>query len=777
MKRLFVFCCALLLMTGYTQNSWVVKNPFDQKCFIENNGQFRLEGEHSDEKILFGNWVNGIHYYFSKDKFFLVYPIKKEKMGNELSEEKELKHYIEYHTICISILNTHKECFIAKNELLTEYYNYNDNSEKGSLKTIHANAFKRITYQNIYPNINLSFSFAEKEKGLKYYFEVKPGGDIGNIQFSITGDETKSAILKNGDLSIVTPIGEFIDQAPFANYVNNQKKIGIRYSLKKNIVSFDVDNFDKTEGIIIDPWLIDPILPGSNKGFDVDYDSWGNVYVFGGDALPLQLQKYSPAGALIWSYNYSGGIGYYGDFAVDRKSGSVYIVDGYNTPGATVNKLNQLGNLVANYPGNPNFLEMWRIVFSTCTNQAIIGGGGTSDPTYQACYLDTNLSSLNLVNILGIPDCCHDVCCLAVDNYGYCYPWFVVRADEVGIGSNEIRKVPALTLSPTVLSIDPNSYMIEATSPIYHTNTENGFNGSTVFEKSLYGYDSHELRRWNTDNGLLLANLVINPSIDTTQVSWCGISVDPCGDVYIGDKNKVSQYDSTLNFKFDYPCPNSIYDVQFGNNTIYASGLGFLTAISPQPLSCSNSAFDVTVTVNQSNCGSEASASVTINGGGVPPYNVMWNTVPPATGTSISNLQPDTIIVTVTDNSCIPKVFSDTIIITASQTGSNAILTTLVETNTFTPNADNTNDLFYGFKLTSPTIAQEIKNASKEYSFTVYNRWGTIVYRTNNPTQGWNGMINNVESTEGVYFWVIDIIPTCDGNLKHTYQNNVTLFR
>ena len=49
-----------------SQTSWVINNPFDQKCFIENKGQFKLAGEHVGENILFGNWVNGINYYLDR---------------------------------------------------------------------------------------------------------------------------------------------------------------------------------------------------------------------------------------------------------------------------------------------------------------------------------------------------------------------------------------------------------------------------------------------------------------------------------------------------------------------------------------------------------------------------------------------------------------------------------------------------------------------------------------------------------------------------------------
>ncbi len=792
MKRLIFFLCfqSTAVITISAQRSWVVNNPFDQKCFIENRGQFNLTGKNSDEKILYGNWVNGINYYFSTNKFFISYPFKVERTESELEtlgngmekEEKELKYKTEHRSVCFNFLNANEQCVIIPEEKISEYFNYNDPNAPHSSNTFSAVAYKSIVYQNLYPNIDLVFLFVENGNGLKYYFEVKPGGDINNIKFSIDGLKNLPKLNKNGDLEIPTDIGDFIDRAPDANYFNTQKPLKIKYNLKKNIVSFDCKEYDHSLGIIIDPWLIDPNIINLNRGFDVDYDNWGNVYVYGGNGAPFQLKKYTPAGAPIWTYNFTGAYNYYGDFAVDRKSGSVYIVEGFNPgPGSNVLKLNQAGTLVTTFAGDPNFVEMWRIVFSSCTNQAVIGGGGITMPSDQACYMDTNLTTLNPVNILGTPDCCHDICCLAVDNYGYCYPWFMTPLGDPSY-SNVITKVPAATLLPVVYTILPNTMMLETytsvyLSPVFLPDVANGMNGSTVFMKNLYSYDSFRLKRWNTNTGSLITSTSINTVPDTVSIFWSGITTDPCGDVYIGNKNMVSQYDSTLTFKFNYACPDSVYDVQFGNNKIYASGNGFLASIDPQPLTCTSEALNITVTVNQSTCDSNASATLTINSGGTPPYNILWNTVPPITGTNIYNLQPDTFIVTVTDNSCIPKVFSDTIIITASQVGSNAVLTAIVETNVFTPNADNSNDVFYGFELTTPTIPQDIKNSVNEYEFTVFDRWGTIVYKTQDPTLGWNGKILDSEASEGVYFWVIDIIPQCDPSKTYTYQNNVTLFR
>ena len=68
----------------------------------------------------------------------------------------------------------------------------------------------------------------------------------------------------------------------------------------------------------------------------------------------------------------------------------------------------------------------------------------------------------------------------------------------------------------------------------------------------------------------------------------------------------------------------------------------------------------------------------------------------------------------------------------------------LIEVPTaFTPNNDGLNDFF------SPHNALKATN----YSFAVFNRWGQLVYQTNNWMDRWDGKINGQVQPSGVYVW------------------------
>src|SRR5690606_15760390 len=63
--------------------------------------------------------------------------------------------------------------------------------------------------------------------------------------------------------------------------------------------------------------------------------------------------------------------------------------------------------------------------------------------------------------------------------------------------------------------------------------------------------------------------------------------------------------------------------------------------------------------------------------------------------------------------------------------------------NVFTPNNDGANDLFI------PVINKGVASMHTM----IFNRWGNLVYETNDPNIEWNGGDLN----EGTYFWLLKI--------------------
>lgn len=84
--------------------------------------------------------------------------------------------------------------------------------------------------------------------------------------------------------------------------------------------------------------------------------------------------------------------------------------------------------------------------------------------------------------------------------------------------------------------------------------------------------------------------------------------------------------------------------------------------------------------------------------------------------------------------------------------------------NAFTPNGDGLNDIF-----------KPITDGNQEFTFTIFNRWGQLVFQTSNPNDGWDGTYEGHEEEMGVYVYELRTVFT-NGRVK-TAQGNVTLIR
>ncbi|MFH1320559.1 MAG: PKD domain-containing protein [Bacteroidota bacterium] len=95
---------------------------------------------------------------------------------------------------------------------------------------------------------------------------------------------------------------------------------------------------------------------------------------------------------------------------------------------------------------------------------------------------------------------------------------------------------------------------------------------------------------------------------------------------------------------------------------------------------------------------------------------------------------------------------------------------TLFVPNSFTPNYDDKNDIFFPQGVGFDKIIQE-------FNLYIYNRWGDLIYETDDIRQGWDGRANNGNemAQEDVYVWVI--LTTDFSKKRHQYIGHVTLIR
>jgi gliding motility-associated-like protein len=96
--------------------------------------------------------------------------------------------------------------------------------------------------------------------------------------------------------------------------------------------------------------------------------------------------------------------------------------------------------------------------------------------------------------------------------------------------------------------------------------------------------------------------------------------------------------------------------------------------------------------------------------------------------------------------------------------------------NVFTPNGDEFNNLFVPKTGTSANPKANVERID----MTIFNRWGKIMYTTEDPQINWDGknQNNHADCAEGVYYYVCDVyIVTLNGLEKFNIKGAVTLIR
>lgn len=127
--------------------------------------------------------------------------------------------------------------------------------------------------------------------------------------------------------------------------------------------------------------------------------------------------------------------------------------------------------------------------------------------------------------------------------------------------------------------------------------------------------------------------------------------------------------------------------------------------------------------------------TATTIGNGALPYIYQWNNL--ANTASINKLDTGTYTLTVSDaNGC---TVEDSAVIAKEVCTSYVFFPT-----GFTPNGDGINDRF------KPKYSEDLS----QYTIRVYNRWGELVYQSNDINEGWNGYYKGLLQPLGVYVFV-----------------------
>jgi gliding motility-associated-like protein len=574
--------------------------------FIENKGQFNQYASKETGEIYFGvDWgkakilfgKTGIRYYFLEVQ-------NKEDEHEEMTasfEEKEKKAGFQdgpngrtiyrQDDVSLRFNNANEDVIINGLKVNSDYHNYSvligDSTCEGYS---YAKGFQELSYENIYPHIDLKFSF-HPEQGLKYMFIVHPGGDPAIIEFAYN----EEIQLKDNDVHIPTLFGDLIDHKPYSYQGDFENEIASSFSIIKNSVRFNVGSYRKTEDLVIDPWIQIPVIIFSNWYWTVwecDRDDAGNVYIICGDS-PMQLQKYSSSGTLLWTYNtpFDYNNSWLGTLAVNRQ-GISYVTSGSQAKMQKISATGTLINSKLSYALPTK--EFWSIAFNCTQDQLIVGGAMLSGPLNGSATLpngaifNINPSSLNITST-------QIVTTQPVGSTNEC-DWDEIRS----ITSSQGGKYYFLTHDTMgyVKSISPNCgpgntiKMDHDISYDYkmddYREEKSGICALAADENYLYFNRGDRIEKRDLQNCSLVAfSSLIGGSQITLSSPYCdeyisnsGIAIDECGNIFVGAFTGVIKYNQALVQTGFYSTTFPVFDVAVSTNgNIIAAGSDYIRSI------------------------------------------------------------------------------------------------------------------------------------------------------------------------------------------------------
>jgi gliding motility-associated-like protein len=252
--------------------------------FVENKGQWdsriRYQGNVSNGAVLVRNGGFTIIQHNPSDVAAL-----KDLMHGHQSENSPINKNGDFvmrsHAWNVDFVGASSKIQVEADKPLATYNNYfigNDPSKWAA----DCKIFQGVTLKEVYPNIDVRYY---TDNGyLKYDIIVRPGGDVSKIALKYEGVDKLS--VKNKELVISTSVGELKESAPYTYQAGatGKSEISSRYSVKDNIVRFDVKNYDPASTLIIDPAVVFCSFSGStydNYGYTATYGPDGSLYAGG----------------------------------------------------------------------------------------------------------------------------------------------------------------------------------------------------------------------------------------------------------------------------------------------------------------------------------------------------------------------------------------------------------------------------------------------------------------------------------------------------------------
>lgn len=610
--------------------------------FIKNIGQYKdtVAGFGRMGKILYGYEGLKMPVLFTQKGIIHLQRATKrltheemERMERKGWKEKDIqRNYTANRVITMEWMNANPNPVIITEDEGAEYFTY------GFLKD-KARTFRKIIYRELYPGIDLIYSFdTVKKNGFEYSLVAQPGADISIVKMKYGGDTRNTKHDRAGNLIIHSDIDGISVSAAECYYAGNRlQKFSSAFRVNNNSISFNLpENYDKQKTLVIDPFVSGTGgLSGTDAGKakDIDFDYAGNIYVVGGgDGTAQKLSKYNSWGVLQWTFNGSltspswnfGGS--HGGWVVEKISGNIYMGQGLAGAGFRIIRLSTDGSY-NDYvtTADPAFAENWKMLWNcnSGTPRILIAGGGSTS-NIELAYLSPPSTELHAGNITGMSTGHNDISDIVSDPVSNeLYTIFSTSVLNNSADNKIYMHKPPYAPADMGWNRSPGYFALhEPSNRPYLTGLDNSSNTLAVNSKYLFYWDGRNLKAFNKHDGSQVGSAF---AIAANQLLMQGgIMADECNTVFTGSSNgtiKVfvfngSSFDDAAapDINIAGNASNAVYDLAYdpGKNLLYACGNGFVAAYDLSAY-CNIATYSLNIT---SSC---SSVSVTATLNPVPP--------------------------------------------------------------------------------------------------------------------------------------------------------------
>ena len=357
-------------------------------------------------------------------------------------------------------------------------------------------------------------------------FSVKPNANPEAIQMRISGAKSLQ-VNKNGQLEVETELGNVAFTKPIAYQIVASKKeyVGVSYQILPTpdlTYAFSVDEYDRTQELVIDPLLASTFLGGheTDEIASMSIDKEGHIYVTGATyASPInKIPVFDfPTTANAYDTSYNGK----SDVFVSKFDGELKTL------------------LASTYLGGSGYDETESIAIDQDGNIFVAGHTSSLDfPITKGAYQSSNTGySVGFVSKLDA-----NLSSLLASTY---FGWSDTPVSSIAVGSGGNVYVAGSTSGDALVEGGNVTYSFQTTTGAYDTSL-NG--GSDVFVSKFSGS---------------LTDLLASTLLGGTKDEYASdIAVDLNGNIYVVGKTESS----------DFPTTSGAYDVSFtGKGKIFIS--------------------------------------------------------------------------------------------------------------------------------------------------------------------------------------------------------------